>query len=100
MTQRIGVLGAGQMGRGIAQVAAQAGYEVVLADATAEMEERARGMIAGQLGKLVEKGKLGASDRDAVVARIVPGVGPDSLTGVDFAIEAVTEDETVKLEIF
>jgi 3-hydroxybutyryl-CoA dehydrogenase len=100
MTRRIGVLGAGQMGRGIAQVAAQAGYEVILADATTEIADRARGTIASQLGKLVEKGKLPPAERDAVVGRIVSGVGPEALASVDFAIEAVTEDEATKLDIF
>lgn len=97
---KVGVLGAGQMGRGIAQVAAQSGCDVVLADATAELAEKGRAGIASALGKLVEKGKLPAGDRDATMARIKTGAGPESLTDVDLAVEAVSEDESLKVDLF
>lgn len=100
MIQKIGVLGAGQMGRGISQVAAQAGYEVVLADATGPLATAGKATIATGLGKLVEKGKLGSDERDGALARISTGVGAESLGEVDFAIEAVSESEELKLGLF
>ena len=69
----IGVLGAGQMGGGIAQVAAAAGYQVVLADANQELAEKGKGKISTILGKQVEKGKMKAEDKDALVGRIRTG---------------------------
>ncbi|MBI2894753.1 MAG: 3-hydroxybutyryl-CoA dehydrogenase [Deltaproteobacteria bacterium] len=100
MIERIGVLGAGQMGRGIAQVAAQAGHGVVLADATGPLAQAGKETIASALGKLVDKGKLGGPERDAIVSRISTGVGAESLCKVDFAIEAVSEEESLKLGLF
>lgn len=97
---KIGVLGAGQMGRGIAQVAAQAGCDVVLADATAELADKGKAGIASTLGKLVEKGKMPAADRDTALARIRTGAGPESFHDVDLAVEAVSEDESLKLDLF
>jgi 3-hydroxybutyryl-CoA dehydrogenase len=97
---KIGVLGAGQMGRGIAQVAAQVGCDVVLADATAELAEKGKAGIATTLGKLVEKGKMPAAERDTVLARIHTGAGPESLHDIDLAVEAVSEDESLKLDLF
>jgi 3-hydroxybutyryl-CoA dehydrogenase len=96
----IGVLGAGQMGSGIAQVAAQSGYAVKLADATAELATKAKGKLEATLGKLVEKGKLSASDKDAAVARIVPVGSIEDLSDCDLIVEAVTEKVELKLELF
>ena len=98
--ERIGVLGAGQMGRGIAQVAAQSGYEVTLADATAELAEKGKATVAATLGKLVEKGKMPPDERETVLGRIRTGAGPEALSGADFAVEAVSEDEGLKLDLF
>jgi 3-hydroxybutyryl-CoA dehydrogenase len=97
---RMAVIGAGQMGSGIAQVAAQAGVEVILADASPDLARRSVEKLAKTLGKLVEKGKLSASDREAVLGRIRPAASLDDCGGADLAIEAVVENEGVKREIF
>ncbi|MFO0561445.1 MAG: 3-hydroxybutyryl-CoA dehydrogenase [Polyangiales bacterium] len=96
----IGVLGAGQMGSGIAQVAAQSGYAVKLADATVELATKAKGKLEAMLGKLVEKGKLSAADKDAAVARITPVGSIEDLSDCDLIVEAVTEKVELKLELF
>ncbi|BDG06537.1 3-hydroxybutyryl-CoA dehydrogenase [Anaeromyxobacter oryzae] len=97
---RMAVIGAGQMGSGIAQVAAQAGLSVVVADASADLARRSVEKLGATLGKLVEKGKLGAADREAVLGRIRPAASLDDCAGADLAIEAVVENEGVKKEIF
>jgi 3-hydroxybutyryl-CoA dehydrogenase len=98
---RIGVVGAGQMGRGIAQLAASQGFAVTLADAQRDIAERGRAAIGQQLAKLVEKQKLTAADRDQILGRIQPTdlYGGD-LEAVDFVVEAATENVTTKREIF
>ncbi len=96
----IGVLGAGQMGGGIAQVAAAAGYDVVLADASVELAQKGRGKIDAILGKQVEKGKLKAEDKDALVGRIKPAAGPGDFGGCDLVVEAATENVDLKLKLF
>jgi 3-hydroxybutyryl-CoA dehydrogenase len=96
----IGVLGAGQMGAGIAQVAAQSGYAVKLADATVELAAKAKGKLEATLGKLVEKGKLSAADKDAALARITPVGSIQDLADCDLIVEAVTEKVELKLELF
>ncbi len=70
--KRLGVVGAGQMGRGIAQVAARTGCEVVLLDATRELADAGKERIARDLGRLVDKGKLAAQDKEATLERIHP----------------------------
>ncbi len=97
---KMAVVGAGQMGSGIAQVAAQAGVSVLLADASPELAKRAVDKLGATLAKLVEKGKLGAAERDAVLGRIVPVTSLEECGGVDLAIEAVVENEGVKKDIF
>lgn len=96
----IGVLGAGQMGGGIAQVAAAAGYDVVLADASLELAQKGRGKIEAVLGKQVEKGKMTAADKDALVARITPAGGPADFGACDLVVEAATENVDLKLKLF
>jgi len=98
---RIGVVGAGQMGRGIAQLAASHGFAVTLADAQREIAERGRATIGQQLAKLVDKQKVTAGDRDQILARIQPTdlYGGD-LEAADFVVEAATENFTTKREIF
>ncbi len=98
--RRIGVIGAGQMGRGIAQVAAASGREVALCDATLALAEGGKSQIATALGKLVDKGKMPAPERDALLARIHPAEGAAGLAGADLAVEAATENLEVKLAIF
>src|SRR5205823_4612987 len=98
---RIGVVGAGQMGRGIAQLAASQGFAVTIADVHRDIAERGRTAIAKQLAKLVEKQKLTAADRDQIMTRIQPTdlYGGD-LEAVDFVVEAATENVDTKREIF
>jgi 3-hydroxybutyryl-CoA dehydrogenase len=98
--QRIGVVGAGQMGRGIAQVAAQAGIEVLLVDATAEQARAAIESIDRGLARLVERGKLPAEERTRTVAGIAPHARIGDLADVDMVIEAAPEVEALKLELF
>jgi 3-hydroxybutyryl-CoA dehydrogenase len=96
----IGVLGAGQMGGGIAQVAAAAGYDVVLADASIELAQKGRSKIDAILGKQVEKGKIKVEDKDALVARIKPVAGSADFGACDLVIEAATENVDLKLKLF
>ena len=93
---RVFVIGAGLMGHGIAQVSAAAGKQVTLADRTAELAEKGKARVAGNLARQVEKGKLAQEDADALLARISTGVGPSGAGGHDIVIEAVFEDESVK----
>ncbi len=97
---RMAVVGAGQMGSGIAQVAAQAGVEVVVADASPELATRSVEKLAATLAKLVEKGKIPAAERNAVLGRIRPARGIEDCAGADLAIEAIVENEGVKKETF
>ena len=96
----IGILGAGQMGAGIAQVAAASGFHVVLADATLDLAERGKKKVAGILGKQVEKQKMTGEASAALLARITPGAGPDAFGPCDFVVEAATEDLDIKLALF
>jgi 3-hydroxybutyryl-CoA dehydrogenase len=98
--ERMAVIGAGQMGSGIAQVAAQAGVEVVVADATPELAKRSVDKLGATLAKLVEKGKITAADREAVLGRIRPARALEDCAGADLAIEAILENEAVKKELF
>ena len=97
MSDRLTVVGAGQMGAGIAQVAAVAGFDVTLVDVSPAQLERARTTIAGSLAKLVEKGRLDSDTADQAVERISPATEP---APADLAIEAATEDVDLKLRIF
>jgi 3-hydroxybutyryl-CoA dehydrogenase len=96
----VGVLGAGQMGAGIAQVAAQTGYDVLLADVSQQRADAGKAGIIKQLGRLVEKGKLAADERDKIGGRITAVVGAAGLTPGDFLIEAATENIDLKKKLF
>jgi 3-hydroxybutyryl-CoA dehydrogenase len=96
---RLGVVGGGQMGQGIAQVAAQAGLDVILVDVTPELAAAAIGKLGKTLDKLVEKGKLAAEGRDAAKARLRAGASHADLADRDFVIEAAPEKEALKLEL-
>jgi 3-hydroxybutyryl-CoA dehydrogenase len=99
--ERLGVIGAGQMGRGIAQLAAVRGLAVTLVDSSRDLAERGRAVIATQLGQLVEKKKITAEERDAALARIAPAdIYGGDLESVDFVVEAATENIDLKREIF
>ena len=97
MSETVCVVGAGQMGSGIAQVAAVAGYDVTLVDVAPEQLERARSGIEGSLAKLVEKGRVEADAAEAALGRIQTAGEPGP---ADLAIEAATEDVDLKLRIF
>jgi 3-hydroxybutyryl-CoA dehydrogenase len=96
----VGVVGAGTMGNGIAQVFAQNGFEVRLHDAAPGATDRARSVIEKSLGKFVEKGKLQAADRDATLARLRPVATIDDLAEVDYVVEAIIEKADAKRELF
>jgi len=97
--ERLAVVGAGQMGSGIAQVGAQAGLEVVLADATPELARAGLERVAAALARLVEKGKMSPGDRTALLARIRPAEKLEECSRAQLLIEAVVEDETAKKEL-
>jgi len=98
--QRVGVVGLGTMGAGIAQVCIQAGVETVGREVTDELGERARERIAHYLGRGVEKGRLTAEERDAALARLTTTAELSDLAGCDLVIEAVVEELDAKREIF
>lgn len=96
---RLGVLGAGMMGSGIAQVAAQAGIEVVLVDATEAGAERGRAQVEGRLEKEVARRRITAERKAEVLGRITPAADRAALAGCDLVVEAVFEDPEVKAEV-
>jgi 3-hydroxybutyryl-CoA dehydrogenase len=98
--KRIGVVGAGTMGNGIAQVFAQAGFEVRLCDAWPEAIDRAKAGIEKSLGKFVEKGKMSAADRDAALGRLTTASELEDLADIDYAVEAIAENVAAKLDVF
>ena len=98
--KKFGVLGSGQMGGGIAQVAAQAGLSVLLADRDVATAEAGKAKIAAQLKKLVEKAKMTDAEASAVLAAIQPVAGIPELKDADFVVEAVTENPTLKFQLF
>ena len=98
--QRVGVVGAGQMGSGIAEVAAKAGVDVVVFEPTDELLSAGRNRITGSLERAASKGKLSESDRDAALARLTFTTDLADLADRQLVIEAVVEDETVKAKIF
>jgi 3-hydroxybutyryl-CoA dehydrogenase len=98
--ETIGVVGAGQMGSGIAHVAAQAGLSVVLSDVKQPFVERGLDTIEKNLQRAVDKGKLGAADKAAVLSRIAITTDLERFSRCDLAIEAVSEDLAIKSRIF
>jgi len=98
--RRIGIVGAGTMGNGIAQVFAQAGFEVRLVDAAPGALDRARATIEKSLTKLVEKGRLSRNDAGDALGRLSTGVNLDALADVDHVVEAIFEDAGAKRELF
>ena len=98
--KKVGVLGAGLMGHGIAQVAAQAGYEVVLREVDDAVLQKGVAKIEKQLARAVEKGKASQQDADAVRGRINATVHYRELADCDLVIEAITESLPLKLEMW
>src|SRR4030042_118239 len=98
--KKIGVLGAGAMGSGIAQLCAQTGYDVVMRDIADEFVQRGFKGIEGFLAKSVEKGKMTEDDKKKIVGRIKGTTKIDDLKDVDFVIEAVLEDLELKKQVF
>jgi 3-hydroxybutyryl-CoA dehydrogenase len=98
--QKVGVCGLGLMGHGIAQVAAQAGYQVVAREVDEERLQKGIGKIEKQLGRAVEKGKLEQSAADEIRGRIQTTTGFDGFEDCDLVIEAITENLPLKLELW
>jgi 3-hydroxyacyl-CoA dehydrogenase/enoyl-CoA hydratase/3-hydroxybutyryl-CoA epimerase len=98
--RRLGVLGAGMMGAGIAYAAARAGIEVVLKDVGPEAAERGKAHCAALLDKRVAKGRMSPETRDEVLARIIPPADAADLAGCDTVIEAVFEDPALKAKVY
>ncbi|MCR9236991.1 MAG: 3-hydroxybutyryl-CoA dehydrogenase [Alphaproteobacteria bacterium] len=96
----VGVIGAGQMGSGIAHVSALSGYDVYLYDVSEDRIEEGLATITGNLGRQMSKGQITEAERDAAVSKLHAANGIEALADVDLAIEAATEDETVKRKIF
>ena len=95
-----GVVGAGQMGSGIALVAAMSGLEVVMSDIDEELVQRGLSKIAGILARNVEKGKMTAEEKGNIAERIKTCVGLEEMALADFVVEAATENEPVKFRVF
>ncbi len=95
-----GVIGAGQMGNGIAQVAAMSGLNVIMNDIKPEFVQRGLDTITKNLSKSVEKGKMTAEEKQAVLSRIQSSTALSDMTAADFVVEAATENEALKFQIF
>lgn len=100
MIQTVGILGAGQMGSGIAQVAAASQYDVVLYDLHAPACEKALATVSGSCDRLIKKEAMTAAQKDGLLKKIKMTTQFSDLKDCDLAIEAVTENESLKLEIF
>lgn len=96
----LGIVGAGAMGRGIAQVAATGGIRVLIHDARAGAAQEARDFVAGMLNRAVEKGRMAAPEAKAAIARIAPVESVAALAPSDVAVEAIVEDIEVKAALF
>ena len=98
--KRIMVVGAGQMGGGIAQVAAQAGYDVLLNDIKQEFVDKGLAVMAGNLERNVSKGKMTAEEKAAILGRIKSSISLEDAKDVDLVIEAAVENMQIKAQIF
>lgn len=95
-----GVIGAGQMGGGIAQVAATCGIDVILHDISDEFVERGLGAISKNLTRIVEKGKISQEEQIQILGRISPSTDLSTMKAADFVVEAASENEEIKFKIF
>ena len=100
MSKIIGVVGAGTMGNGIAQVAARAGYDVMMRDVTQEFLQRGMAAIDKSLQRDVDKERLSVAEKVAITKRIQTDTSLDAMSNAELVIEAVTEDLNVKTEVF
>ncbi len=96
----VGVVGAGQMGNGIAQVAAMSGLQVIMSDISEEFIQRGLKHIAKILAKNVEKGKMSPEEKDAVLGRLTTTLDLKEMAAADMVIEAATENEPLKFQLF
>ncbi len=95
-----GVIGAGQMGNGISQVAAASGLNVIMNDIKTEFVEHGLATITKILARNVEKGKMTEDDKNALLGRIKPSTSLQDMASADFVVEAATENEPIKYQIF
>src|ERR1043166_9640361 len=100
MSDRIAVLGAGQMGNGIAHVFAQSGFDVAMIDVSPSALERGKQTIASNLDRQIKKGTLQAADKDAILGRIATDQSLDAIGGTTLVVEAATENRDLKFRIF
>src|SRR6185503_5615902 len=100
MAERVAVIGAGQMGNGIAHVFAQNGFDVTMIDVSADALERGRGTIAGNLDRQIKKGTLQAADKDAILGRVRTAQSVDAAADATLIVEAATENRDLKFKIF
>ncbi|WP_022665041.1 3-hydroxybutyryl-CoA dehydrogenase [Desulfospira joergensenii] len=98
--EKFGVIGAGQMGNGIAQVAAASGMEVLMSDIKEEFCEKGIGNISRNLDRMVKKEKISEGDKTAILGRIRTTTSLEDMKGVDFVVEAAVEREDLKFKIF
>jgi 3-hydroxybutyryl-CoA dehydrogenase len=100
MAERVAVIGAGQMGNGIAHVFAQSGFDVTMIDVSAAALERGKGTIAGNLDRQIKKGTLQAPDKDAIMGRVATATSLDAAKDATLIVEAATENRDLKFKIF
>lgn len=98
--EKVGIVGGGLMGSGIAEVSAKAGMDVIVHEINAEIAERAIGRIQKSLGRAVERGKLDEAGRDDILGRITMTTDLEEMADRQLVVEAVTENEELKKEIF
>ena len=100
MAERVAVIGAGQMGNGIAHVFAQSGFDVAMIDVSADALERGRNTIGANLDRQIKKGTLQAADKDAILGRIATEQSVAAVDGASLIVEAATENRDLKFRIF
>ena len=96
----MGVVGAGQMGSGIAQVAAASGFYVIMSDISDAFVQKGLGTISKHLDRMAEKGKISSQKKEEIMARIRGTIQMDEMAEADFVVEAATENESLKLDLF
>jgi len=100
MGDTVAVIGAGQMGNGIAHVFAQSGFDVTMIDVSADALERGKSTIAGNLDRQIKKGTLQAADKDAILGRVVTANSLDAAAKATLVVDAATENRDLKFKIF